>query len=241
MYIIRLDDASEKMNSINWKKMEKILDYYNIKPIVGIIPNNKDTMFEKFDFNKNFWEIAKNWENKGWIIAMHGYEHLYVTKCAGINPVHNRSEFAGLSLVEQKRKIKAGYDILLNKGLHPTAFFAPSHTFDNNTLEAIKCNSDIRIISDTIAYNIYYYKDLYFIPQQSGKVRKLPLKTVTFCYHPNEMKEEDFVKFEVFIKKNKRKFKKFKLVKREKNIFDILLTKIYFMIQRIKRRGKKDY
>ena len=37
-YIIRLDDAAEKMNIDNWEKMENILDRYDIKPLVGVIP-----------------------------------------------------------------------------------------------------------------------------------------------------------------------------------------------------------
>lgn len=41
-YIIRLDDASEIMNVSAWERIEELLDNYNIKPIVGIIPNNKD-------------------------------------------------------------------------------------------------------------------------------------------------------------------------------------------------------
>lgn len=46
-YIIRLDDASEIMNVSTWERIEELLDNYNIKPIVGIIPNNKDTLLNK--------------------------------------------------------------------------------------------------------------------------------------------------------------------------------------------------
>lgn len=45
-YIIRLDDACPTMNHENWRKVEKLLDKYDIRPIVGIIPNSKDDLFK---------------------------------------------------------------------------------------------------------------------------------------------------------------------------------------------------
>lgn len=43
-------------------------------------------------------------EKKGWIIALHGYEHVFETTSGGINPVNNKSEFAGVNLEKQKKK-----------------------------------------------------------------------------------------------------------------------------------------
>jgi predicted deacetylase len=83
-------------------------------------------------------------------------------------------------------------------GIDPKVFFAPAHTFDNNTLIALKECSNIRIISDTIANDVYSQFGFTFVPQQSGRVRKLPFKTVTFCYHPNVMNDDEFVRLEKF-------------------------------------------
>ena len=41
-FIIRLDDACPTMDKKKWDKIEKILNELNIKPLVAIIPNNKD-------------------------------------------------------------------------------------------------------------------------------------------------------------------------------------------------------
>ena len=76
--------------------METLLNKYSIKPIVGIIPDNMDLELLKYKKVNDFWKKAKMWENNGWTIAMHGYQHLYKTKEGGINPVNLRSEFAGL-------------------------------------------------------------------------------------------------------------------------------------------------
>ena len=239
MYLIRLDDASDYMDVKKWNKIEKILDKYQIKPIVGIIPKNKDdSLISKYEHNDSFWKKALKWQEKGWTIAMHGYEHVYNTEEGGINPVQKRSEFAGLSLKEQREKIKNGFDILKKRGLLPKVFFAPSHTFDYDTLKALKLETNIRIISDTIARDVYYYNDFYFIPQQSGKVRKLPLKTVTFCYHPNTMIDDEFVELEEFLDKNLKEFITFsniKLSKRKKTIFDKLLSSLYFLKRRMSK------
>ena len=41
-YLIRLDDIAENMN---WNMMDQttsLFDKFNIKPVLGVIPNNKD-------------------------------------------------------------------------------------------------------------------------------------------------------------------------------------------------------
>jgi len=59
---------------------------------------------------------------------------------------------------------------LENNDLEPKVFFAPSHTFDANTLEALRLESNIGVICDTIANNVYTLNAFYFIPQQTGEV-----------------------------------------------------------------------
>lgn len=235
-YILRLDDACEKMDIEKWDRMEQLLDKYGVKPLVGVIPHCEDPMMDNYPIDSNFWSKINNWISKDWSIAMHGYNHVYSTECGGINPINKRSEFAGVPLEVQKEKIRKGISIMREHGINPKTFFAPSHTFDRNTLLALKAESDINIISDTIANDVYYQDDFQFVPQQSGRVRKLPFKVVTFCYHPNMMKENNFVYLEQFLEKNAVLFTKFELIvnkKRKKSILDKILEKIYFL-----RKGK---
>ena len=70
-YIIRLDDASNFSNLSKWNMIENILDKNNILPTVAIIPDNEDIALKYSEFNSKFWEKVKNWETKGWTIAMH--------------------------------------------------------------------------------------------------------------------------------------------------------------------------
>lgn len=239
MYLIRLDDAAENMDINNWTKIEKLLDRYSIKPLVGVIPHNEDKSLLKFPKVENFWKLVKKWENNDWTICMHGYNHVYITQDGGINPVNFRSEFAGLGLTEQVNKIKNANEIFKNNQINTSVFFAPSHTFDLNTLKAIKEQTRINIISDTIANDIYFENGFYFIPQQSGRARTLPFKITTFCYHPNQMKENDFENLEEFIKKNLKKIGKFNdidLKNRKKSLYDKLLKIVYFNARKIVRR-----
>lgn len=244
MFIMRLDDASEHMNYKNWMRMKQLLDEYDIKPLFGIIPKNEDPELMKYDYIDNFWELVNQWKNEGWIPALHGYRHVFDTTDGGINPVNRKSEFAGLPLDIQKEKIKEGYSILVEHDIRPNVFFAPAHTFDEMTLFALYKETDIRIISDTIASDIYYKEPFYFIPQQSGSVRMLPLKTVTFCYHPNTMSHKDFEELADFLYRYREKFLKINsivLKKRRKGLFDKLIEKMYFNRHIIKdimeRRG----
>ena len=135
-YIMRLDDACEKMDVEKWERMEALLDKYGIKPLVGVIPHCEDEAMSVYPENPDFWSIAARWEQKGWTLAMHGYNHVYSTECGGLNPVNPRSEFAGEPLEVQKEKIRSGIEILSAHGVSPRVFFAPSHTFDENTLLA---------------------------------------------------------------------------------------------------------
>lgn len=64
-YIIRLDDATPRMNPQGWQAVEDILDKYGVKPIVGIIPDNRDPLFI-WKEDPDFWtETVQRWQNKG--------------------------------------------------------------------------------------------------------------------------------------------------------------------------------
>lgn len=232
-YVIRLDDAAPHAQWKNWKKIEWLLDLYAIKPLVGVIPNCKDPELNILEENICFWEQVHAWGKKGWTIAMHGYDHRYISNSGGMNPVNLKSEFAGVSLAIQRQKIHDGVKIFRKHGIDPKVFFAPSHTMDFHTIEALKRESNIWIISDTVANYPYSKWGMTFVPQQSGRVRKLPLGMVTFCYHPNRMTEADFVYLDKFLIKYRNNFIDFPMIQcdRKETIYDRLLRKIYFLMR----------
>lgn len=238
-YLIRLDDACPTMVKDRWQKIEYILDKYSIYPMVGVIPANQDHSLVLDEEDCNFWNKVKKWQKKGWSIALHGYDHIYCSNKAGVNPIHNRSEFAGLPLNSQKKKIKAGVDILLSHGIYPSFFFAPSHTFDENTLIAIKEVSQITMISDTPAFYPYKKNGLIFFPLQFGTFRKIIIPGYwSFCFHPNLMSDKELIEFEKFVEINKNKFISFTDVNIEnlgsRTIWDRCYASLYYFYRKIK-------
>lgn len=244
-YIIRLDDASPKINKNNWDRIESLLLKYSIKPLVGIIPNCLDSDFDIYNNETDdyFWNVRVNrWKQNGWELALHGFEHVFKTSDGGINPMNKKSEFAGVDFLEQKRMIREGIKILNNHYIYPRVFFAPAHTFDLNTLKALTVETDIRFISDTPAFNSYKFNGFTFVPQQAGRVRHMIFPIVTFCYHPNEMQENDFAVLESFICKNFKKFISFPIVeaKHRKSLLDRACIFAYFLISKIRSRNKNN-
>lgn len=237
--ILRLDDAAHRMDVKKWERMEALLDMYHIRPLVGVIPDCRDPKMEKYPYDEMFWDRVHVWERKGWSIALHGCHHVYDSESGGINPVNRLSEFAGHPYEVQAERIRTGYRILKSEGIEPKVFFAPGHTFDNNTLKAIRAESNIRIISDTIAWDIYQKDGFAFVPQQSGSVRRLPFATVTYCYHPNTMADGSFSELERFLGKYGRLFCRLfcsvgevAAIKRKYGVSDRILRTAYFL-----RRG----
>ncbi len=205
-YIIRLDDACEKMDVEQWDRMENLLDKYNVKPLVGVIPNCQDIKMQKYAVDNNFWDKVKKWQAKGWVIALHGYNHVYVTNCGGLNPINHKSEFAGVPLEEQKKKIREGIKIFKSHGVKTKVFFAPSHTYDKNTLTALKEESEIRIISDTVANKPYTKYGFTFVPLQLWAFAKDKFDCTTCCFHPNTMGDSGFNVLESFLQENAKNF-----------------------------------
>jgi len=208
-YIVRLDDACPQMNYKKWRKVEKILDKYEIKPIVAVIPNNKDYSFKWKELNDtNFWDIVKKWQKKEWVIAMHGYDHVYKTRNPGIVPLNFKSEFAGLSYDEQKEKIINGYGIFAKKNILPKVWIAPGHSFDKVTLELLHKYTNIEIINDGFFKYPCKKYNFKWLPQQLWHFKQKKAGVFTICLHPNEMKDKDFYEMEMFLKDNKDLFVK---------------------------------
>lgn len=233
-FLVRMDDACATMHHEKWSQLELLFDTYNIKPMVGIVPNNKDIELMQAPADDDFYTKAIQWQKKGWTIALHGYEHLYHTSNKGINPVLHRSEFSGLPLEIQEEKIEKGFEILKKNDLQVDYFFAPSHNFDTNTLKAIYNKTSIRKISDTIASIPYKKDDFYFFPLQFGKFRNIKSAGYwTFCLHPNTMRDIDLVFAKQFIKQHHEKFISFDDINTEnlkpKSKRDQIMSYFYFL------------
>ena len=140
---------------------------------------------------------------------------------------------------KQKDKIEKGYSILIKHGLNVEWFFAPSHSFDLNTIKALKEATPISKISDGFSFMPYNQHGITFYPNQMGHFREIKMKGVwTFCFHPNTMSEQSFIDFENFIIKNRHAFVGFDdtsiRVYSSKRTIDKIGNKAFFLARSLK-------
>ena len=206
-YIFRLDDIAPNMNWDMMSKVKKLFNDYNVKPILGVIPKNEDEELKKYPLCKfDFWEKMRELRNEGWEIAMHGYEHLYSIKCKKIDylGLGGNSEFVGQPYEVQLKKLDQGLNILKQHNLDTKIFFAPNHTFDQNTINACRTLGFESFI-DGYGITPYYENQILFIPQLFYKLYSLSIGIQAFQIHINYFSNKDYLKLEKFVKKNKEK------------------------------------
>ncbi|MDN3513885.1 MAG: DUF2334 domain-containing protein [Candidatus Brocadia sp.] len=240
-YLIRLDDACPTDKKEIWDKLEDAFDRLGIRPIIAVIPECEDRSLCYTNYDENYWSRIKRYRDKGYAIAMHGYKHVYVTKGKGLVPLNNYSEFTGLSLDEQRLKIKAGYQKMLSHGINPTIWIAPAHSFDSTTIAALRLETEIRIISDGIALFPFAEEGFLWIPQQLWWLKKIPFGIWTVCLHPNMMTEESCARFSsdlaLFCSKIATVdeiLKKKEYLQRKKSFIDMVFEKIFFLRRNLK-------
>ncbi len=205
--LIRIDDIAENMNWDIMEKSELLFEKYSIKPVVGVIPNNKDSEFLVYPKKNDFWEKVRNWEKKGWEIAMHGNTHVYDNICSKSDDFFNYgggSEFTGHSLDTQMLRIRNGLKKFEEENVKIRTFFAPNQTYDKNTFIALK-NCGINEVLDGYGIMPYSENNIKFIPQLFNKIILLPFGIQSTKLHLNEWTQKDFNNFEKFVEKNKNK------------------------------------
>jgi predicted deacetylase len=159
----RIDDVTPTMDWPAFYATIDMLSKFNIKPILGVIPNCQAEELLHFAENNNFWTEIKQMQDDGYPIAMHGYDHIYISKSRGVFPVNNFSEFAEVPYEVQRQKIQKGVKILRDHGLNFNIFMAPGHSFDNNTCK-ILLDNDINYMTDGFGSNIFECNEMRFLP-----------------------------------------------------------------------------
>lgn len=201
-YVIRLDDIAPNMNWDGYARAKRLFDAYDVKPLLGVIPDNQDPSLRAFPTSEtNFWDEMRAAQGRGWEIAMHGYQHLYDSHGKDLLGLGIRSEFAGHDFETQLSKLRNARAIFDREKLRVRTFFAPSHTFDQNTVRALE-KIGIESISD--GYGLFPYRDghIVFVPQLIGRAVALPLGVYTSCHHLNTISEAGFRALERFVERH---------------------------------------
>lgn len=192
---VRLDDITPDMDWDKFYQFKEILDTYGIRPLIGVVPKNQDENLALNPWKEGFWDEIKTLQNQGWIVAMHGVNHVYDSDKGGMFPLNDFSEFAGHSLEIQMEKIKRGKEILQEKGIETDFFMTPAHTYDENTLKALRANG-FQKITDGFGEYPYQWMGLTFYPisfRMSDSLKKDGGYT-TMVVHTNTIDDMDYYK-----------------------------------------------
>lgn len=202
-----MDDITPGMDWDKFLRFKEICDRHEIKPLIGIVPENKDSMLNIDEPREDFWDYVASLKSDGWIIAQHGETHVYATNKKGCFPLNALSEFAGKSYEEQFEAIKRGKQILEQRGIYTDFFMAPAHSYDKNTLKALK-NLNFKNITDGFGKMPYSWKNITFYPisfKQESSLKKNSGYT-TFVVHTNTMNDRDFERYERLFEKQRDSF-----------------------------------
>lgn len=185
----------------------RLFNRHRIKPLLGIVPDNRDPHLDCRPPNPQFWETMRNLGERGFVeFGQHGYQHSLTTKpgAAILRATHGRtvlkSEFAGYSYSDQLHKIREGQKLLTSQGIKTSYWVAPNHSFDHTTLKALHA-SGFSAISDGISLFPYEHLGLIFIPQQFWKPKWMPTGVFTICLHTNEIRNGDIQRLRQFLRK----------------------------------------
>jgi predicted deacetylase len=194
-YLLRFDDICPTMRWDYWQKIESLLLDLQLKPMLGVIPDNQDRAFQLQDPVADFWDRARDWQARGWTIGLHGYQHRYVSPNAGLVALRKKSEFAGLPACEQEEKLKQGIAIFARERITPDVWIAPGNTFDAVTVSLLP-RVGIRVISDGYFLVPHVCRQgLMWIPQQLSTFRPTKRGVWTVCYHHNQWSDADWHDF----------------------------------------------
>lgn len=200
--LIRLDDITPDMNWEKFERLEALFEQYQIHPIIGVVPDNRDETLHMQEPAADFWERMRGLMEQGWVVAQHGFTHVYVNTRSGLLGINPFSEFAGLPYQEQYEKLKNGKEILKRHGMNAVMFMAPGHTFDRRTLRALKKLGFV-FVTDGYCSRPYRRGGLLFLPCTLSEPR-VPKQFDTLCLHSNGMEQAQFDELAEFIGRNRK-------------------------------------
>lgn len=193
---VRLDDITPGMD---WKKFEAfaaLLDEFDVKPLIGVVPENRDENLNRDASREDFWNYVKRRQEEGWVVAQHGCYHVYTQHKSGVFPLNDFSEFAGVPYEEQLAMLEHGKEILAEHGIGTELFMAPAHSYDQNTLRALK-QAGFRGLTDGFGSGPYLWQGLVFYPISFRLENSLKKDRgfTTMVVHTNTLSDQDMEKY----------------------------------------------
>lgn len=183
-YLIRFDDICPTMNWQVWEQLEPVLQAHGVKPVMAVVPDNRDPHLDVDAPRTDFWTRVRRWQAAGWTIALHGHQHLYATREAGLVGINRFSEFAGLAEDRQREKLQLALAVFEREGVRVDAWVAPAHSFDAVTLRLL-VQAGVRVVSDGFYTRPVQHMGAVWVPQQLWRFRPMWRGLWTVCFHHN--------------------------------------------------------
>lgn len=183
-YLLRFDDVCPTMAGDRFERFMGITDRYGIRPILAVVPENRDPELNVERPDPHFWARMRALESSGATIALHGYRHLCESHGPSYLGLHTVTEFAGIPEHTQAEWIRSGLEVLRRNGLSPRVFVAPRHGFDSATLRAL-ISANLPFLSDGFASRLFTRGGVVWIPQQLWEPVEKSRGLWTICLHTN--------------------------------------------------------
>lgn len=244
VYLVRIDDVCPTMNWRVWEAVEEALAREQVRPIIAVVPDNQDPYLRVDTPDPRFWDRVLRWQDRGWTIGAHGYQHRYLTRDSGVIGLNHRSEFAGLPAVVQEEKLRASLDIFEQEGVHPRIWVAPSHSFDETTVATLM-KLGLSVLSDGLS--LFPYLDpagLLRVPQQLWRFRRMPFGVWTVCCHVNGWTDEHVTRFSGDLRAFRDRIVDLDTVaerygRRRRSVLDELVSGALLSALRLRRRARR--
>ena len=183
-YLLRFDDLCPTMSRARWQPYLALIEFYGVRPILAVIPDNRDPKLELDEPDPEFWAKMRGLEVAGATIGLHGYRHLCQSQGRSLVPCHRATEFAGVPEETQRQWIRTGLKILRGHGLSPRIWVAPRHGFDLVTLRVLR-EEGIELLSDGLARLPFVRHGMTWIPQQLWAPQQKATGLWTILIHAN--------------------------------------------------------
>ena len=103
-FLVRFDDMCPTVNWPLWQQLEQVMIDEDVRPILAVVPDNLDPRCTKASATSD----SGTWCAVGRRAVghrLHGYQHRYVNRNAGMVGLNHYSEFAGVPIDEQRDKL----------------------------------------------------------------------------------------------------------------------------------------
>lgn len=198
---VRLDDITPAMDWDKFQAFASLLDEFAIKPLIGVVPDNRDENLNRGTAREDFWAYVKKRQTEGWVVAQHGWQHVYTQHKGGVFPLNDFSEFAGVPYEQQLTMLEQGKEILAAQGIVTDLFMAPAHSYDHNTLRALR-QAGFCGLTDGFGKGPYQWRGLTFYPISFRLENSLKKEKgiTTMVVHTNTESAQDMEKYRKIFK-----------------------------------------